>query len=123
MTAQARTASGTEFGEEAAQDAEVRVHLRDSRTALRWRLGCSRLRTRTTPVRGSEDHTTASGVFQRRIHRLDPDSRTIRHQGLIFHLSACGAVAIATDHSVPEWEWCPTCWPTDPSLRDGTADR
>lgn len=57
------------------------------------------------------DHDTAAGIFRDLIHRLDDDTRTIRHDGLTFWVAACGAVSVPTDRPHPNWAWCDRCWP------------
>jgi hypothetical protein len=58
------------------------------------------------------DDNTAAGIFRDLVHRLDDAAHTIRHDGLTFWLSVCGAVSVPTDRPDPNWAWCSTCWPS-----------
>jgi hypothetical protein len=59
----------------------------------------------------------AAGVFRHLVHRVPAHARTIRFDGMTYHLANCGAVAIPTNTPREDWEFCPSCWPRNDCLR------
>lgn len=52
----------------------------------------------------------AAGVFRQMVHRVRPDARTIRFDGLTYSVADCGAVAVPTDEPRTDWPMCRQCW-------------
>lgn len=52
----------------------------------------------------------AAGHFQERLHRVRPGALTVQLDGVTYYAADCGAIAVPTNASPEDWEFCATCW-------------